>query len=126
MTLPPMNLRSKGKEYENVALNYLERNGLALVDRNYRTTRGEIDLVMRENETLVFVEVRYRARSRFGGGLESIDLHKRRKLVAAARHFLQKTRLDRRMNCRFDVISCDDQTPAQITWVPRAFTADEV
>lgn len=119
-------MRDKGTAYEDVALSHLERQGLRLVERNYRTKRGEIDLIMRQDETLVFVEVRYRAPNRYGTGLDSIDRHKRRKIVWAAQHYLQRTRLDRQMACRFDVIAVDGQSPENLTWLPRAFTADDI
>lgn len=119
-------MRDKGAAYEDVALSYLQRHGLELMERNYRTNRGEIDLIMRQDETVVFVEVRYRAPSRYGGGLESIDRKKRRRIVCAAEHYLQRTRLARHMNCRFDVVALNGPTPENLSWLPRAFTADDI
>lgn len=73
---------------EGVARRYLEARGYRLLTQNYRTRRGEIDLVMRHGGTLVFVEVRQRSRSDYGGPAESIGARKRRRLRLAAQHYL--------------------------------------
>ena len=107
-----------GAEAEHDAARFLERHGLAIVARNYRTRFGEIDLVARDGETLVFVEVRLRSSERFGGGAESIGGHKRRRIVAAARQYL--TRLRPEPPCRFDVVTLDRGAPE---WLRGAFDA---
>ena len=103
---------------ENDAARFLERNGLAIVARNYRTRCGEIDLVARDGETLVFVEVRLRTDARFGGAVESIGAAKRRRIVAAALHYLMGLRPQPR--CRFDVVTLDHGEPE---WLRAAFDA---
>jgi putative endonuclease len=101
---------------ENAAERLLARHGLEIVARNYRTRLGEIDLIAREGATLVFVEVRSRASDRFGGAIESITAAKRRRIVAAARHFLST--LTREPPCRFDVVTLEAGEPA---WLRGAF-----
>ena len=93
-----------------------------LVSRNYRCRRGEIDLVMRDADTLVFVEVRRRTNRTFGGGVDSVDLRKRARLVAAAEYYLMANRAGDDPPCRFDVVAIDG--PARrvtINWVRDAF-----
>lgn len=108
---------SVGDEKERLACAYLQRHGLRLVERNYRCRRGEIDLIMRDATTLIFVEVRFRASPRFGTPAETVDLHKQRRISAAAAHYLQHHSTSR--PCRFDVlaISGDDR----IDWIRDAF-----
>ena len=101
---------------EDAAERLLTRHGLEIITRNYRTRQGEIDLIAREGATLVFVEVRSRASGRFGGAIESITAAKRRRIVAAARHFLSK--LTREPPCRFDVVTLEAGEPA---WLRGAF-----
>ena len=92
------------------------RGGLEIVARNYRTRFGEIDLIARDGETLVFVEVRLRSSDRFGGAAASVDGHKRARIISAAQHFL--SRLGRNPPCRFDVVTLDGGSP---TWIRAAF-----
>jgi putative endonuclease len=113
--------QAAGGAAEEAAARFLERNGLAIVARNYRTRHGEIDLVAREGATLVFVEVRMRSSERFGGGAESIGWRKRSRIEAAARHYLM--RLRREPPCRFDVVTLDGGIPV---WIRGAFEAREV
>ena len=92
--------------------------------RNYRCRRGEIDLVMRDTETLVFVEVRRRTNQAFGGGLASVDARKRSRLVAAAEHYIMMKRIGDERPCRFDVVAIDGRFPhTTINWVRNAFDA---
>ncbi|MEA3278839.1 MAG: YraN family protein [Pseudomonadota bacterium] len=103
-----------------MACAYLERRGLRLVQRNYRCRRGEIDLVMRDTGTLAFVEVRYRANMRFGTPAETVDIHKQRRLTAAAAHYLQHQPTT--LPCRFDVIAISGDN--RIDWIRDAFNAE--
>ena len=108
---------------EELALAHLLAQDLRLVARNYRCKLGEIDLVMLDGETLVLVEVRYRATSDYGGAAASITWEKQRKLVKTAEHLLMKRAELRRHPARFDVIAitnvADDTT---IEWIRSAFT----
>lgn len=110
----------RGAWAEELALRFLLDRGLALVTRNYRSRRGEIDLVMREGEALVFVEVRYRRNGAFGAGAETVDWRKRSRLAASAAHFLHTHPGASRLPCRFDVVSVDGADPA-VQWVRAAF-----
>ena len=107
----------RGFEAEEMAFEYLLRQGLTAVERNYRCRLGEIDLIMRDGNTLVFVEVRMRASTDFGGAIESIDARKQRKLLSAARHYIGA--LGKIPECRFDVVLLNGDS--HIDWIPNAF-----
>ncbi len=110
--------RLSGAEAEALAGGHLERAGLRTLVRNYRCPQGEIDLVMDDRGTLVFVEVRYRHTPGFGSAAESVDRRKQQRLVAAARHYLAALRADR--PCRFDVVAMTG-TPPRFEWIRNAF-----
>ncbi len=74
-------MNNLGQQYEQLALQYLQQQGLKLVQQNFHCKTGEIDLVMREGATLVFVEVKYRASSAFGGALAAVSFSKQQKLL---------------------------------------------
>ena len=114
--------RRIGAEQERRARGYLERAGLRWVASNVRFRGGEIDLIMRDVDCWVFVEVRYRRDARFGGALASITRQKQQKLLRAAALWLaaRGTSFDT-VNCRFDIIAI---TGAQLEWLPDAFNAD--
>ena len=113
--------QAAGGAAEEAAARFLERQGLAIVARNYRTRLGEIDLVARDGATLVFVEVRMRSSDRFGGGAESIGWRKRSRIEAAARQYL--SRLHREPPCRFDVVTLegDAMQGFRVEWIRDAF-----
>lgn len=123
MTLAP-HLR-RGVEAEAAARTYLEARGLRTVTRNFRTPRGELDLVMRDGETLVFVEVRYRATRAFGLAQETIDYRKQSKLVMAAQYYLRTRPREAGRPCRFDVVALHGRTAddvhGDIEWLKNAF-----
>jgi putative endonuclease len=104
-----------GARAEELAAGYLVARGLTIVTSNFRRHRGEIDIVARDGETLVFVEVRLRRHASFGGAAESITAAKRARLVAAAGLYL--ARLARTPPCRFDAVLLDALDPARIRWV---------
>ncbi len=107
----------RGEAAEARALEWLRRRGLEPVARNYRCRGGEIDLVMRDGETLVFVEVRYRSHRGFGTAAESVDARKQQRLRRAASHYLQ--RLPSPPPCRFDIVGID--ADERIDWIRNAF-----
>ncbi len=109
---------SEGAQAEKLAAQYLQQNGLALVQQNYRCRYGEIDLIMQDGSTLVFVEVRLRSRGDFGGAAASIDFAKQAKLVRSAQHYLSALR--KTPPCRFDACSCATDS-AGIEWLKNAF-----
>ena len=124
---PSLDRRARGDAVETAALGFLQRHGLRLLARNAQARGGELDLVMLDGETLVFVEVRYRATSAFGGGAASVDAGKRRKLVRAAQAFLLRHPQHADTPCRFDVIDAagDPATP-RIEWLKDAVRADDI
>lgn len=114
----------QGQKAEALAEEFLQSQGLRPRQRNYRCKTGEIDLIMTQDETLVFVEVRLRANALFASAAESVDARKQHKLLRAAQHYLLQHRLTDKVQCRFDVIAFDrGLDPAGITWLPNAFGA---
>ena len=112
----------RGAAAERRAGAWLRRRGLHALDANYRCRAGEIDLVMRDGDTLVFVEVRYRSRDSFGGGAESVDRAKQRRLIRAASRYLQQHPRWANAVCRFDVVSLSgDEGNPKIEWIRHAF-----
>ena len=123
----PRSRAESGQTAEDLALQYLQQQGLTLVERNYRVAAGprsrggEIDLVMHDRDgTLVFVEVRTRLGLSHGGAAASVTSTKQRRLIFAARHYL--VRLATPPPCRFDVLALDGE---HIDWLRAAFDADQ-
>lgn len=114
-----LNHISSGFTSEKEACNFLKAKGLQLITKNYRCRYGEIDLIMQENDVLVFVEVRLRSHMSYGNALESIDSRKQQKLLKSAMHYLQKHHLLDEVDCRFDVIGFSNNT---IEWIKDAFS----
>lgn len=114
--------RAIGLAAESQAQGYLERQGLKLLTRNYRCPHGELDLIMTDGRSTVFVEVRLRRNRRFGSGADSIDARKQGKLTAAALHYLQRHPVQAQRPARFDVISIGaGDNDAAIDWITDAF-----
>ena len=111
-----------GDAAESAALQYLTAQGLHLLERNFRTPGrggGEIDLIMREPDgTVVFIEVRQRKTTRYGGAAASVGYSKQRRIIFAARHYV--CRLSQEPSCRFDVVV---QESGAIEWIKAAFDA---
>jgi len=102
--------RKQGQQAEKTACKYLEAKGLELYHTNYCCRHGEIDLIMGDSSTLVFVEVRYRSSSRFGSGAETIDRRKQMRIIAAAAHYPQMKPEQARRPARFDVVVMQQRT----------------
>lgn len=122
--------KRRGNAAESAACEHLRRSGLRQVAANASFRCGELDLVMLDgrgrDETLVFVEVRYRRGAGFGGGAASIDAFKRRKLVRAAQLFLLAHPRHAALPCRFDVVEADgDPARPRLTWIRDAFRVDD-
>jgi putative endonuclease len=116
---PSLSRYNKGQYYEQQARSFLEQQGLLFVSANYRCRQGEIDLIMREHQTLVFVEVRYRASRDYGGALSSVTPAKQQKIRHTARYFLLNQQINEaHQACRFDIVSYDD---GQCNWLKNAF-----
>lgn len=99
-----MNKRTLGARQEAQAAAYLEGCGMQILERNFRTRTGEIDLIARDGETLVFVEVKYRADSAMGYAAEAVDARKRQRIIRTARYYLTGHGCGADTPCRFDVI----------------------
>ncbi len=106
-----------GARAEQLAAQYLQSNGLRLVQSNFRCRFGEIDLILRDGETLIFAEVRQRSRGDFGGAAASIDAHKQRRLILTAQQYLAS--LPRIPPCRFDAVLLD--AADNVEWIKSAF-----
>lgn len=118
--------RQRGARVEHAAREHLLRAGLREITRNANYRGGELDLVMRDRDCVVFVEVRYRSHAGFGDGAASVDSRKRRKIILAARLFLAAHRDLRDAPCRFDVIAADgDPAAPRLEWLRDAFRADD-
>jgi putative endonuclease len=105
-----------GDDAERAAERYLITHGLSLVERNFRTRFGEIDLIMRDGDALVFIEVRLRKNDDFGGAAASIGTHKQRRIAAAAQQYIAALRNP--PPCRFDAVL---MMGAKIEWLKDAF-----
>ncbi|MDM8566619.1 YraN family protein [Candidatus Halobeggiatoa sp. HSG11] len=111
-----------GQWAEELAHQYLCKQGLLPVERNYRCKTGEIDLIMLDGKILVFVEVRYRKNQRYGGSMASIDIRKQQKILTVATSYLQKYG---DQQCRFDVVLVDGVVEKpQLNWIADAFRAE--
>ncbi|MDG1096386.1 MAG: YraN family protein [Methylophilaceae bacterium] len=115
-----INKNNTGLQAEQMAATFLINSGLSLAAQNYHSRFGEIDLIMQEAETLVFIEVRLWSSNQFGGAAESITRHKQQKLIATAQYFLQ-TQPNR--PCRFDAILMNKTNFQDIEWPRNAFDA---
>ena len=115
----------RGRLWESRAATYLERHGLAILARGYRCRLGELDLVCREDRQLVIVEVRARSRGALCSAIDSIDTHKRRRIVQATRHLLVRHAEWQTAIIRFDVVAFEaiDTPEPQIRWIQNAFDA---
>ena len=111
-------MNERGGDAEAMAAAFLEQQGLKVIERNYRCRLGEIDVVARDGATTVFVEVRRRRSSAFGGAAASITSAKRLKLLKAARHYMSRLRV--LPQCRFDALLIEGEPP-RIEWIRDAF-----
>lgn len=116
-----------GKAQESKAARYLASQGLKLLCRNYRSRHGEIDLIMADSNTLVFVEVRYRRSEQFGGAINSVTAAKQKRIRLTAAHYLQSHPRLQTSICRFDVIGLAPapraavNTQLRFDWIKSAF-----
>lgn len=116
------NKQQKGEQAEQQAHDFLQSKGFSLLQKNYRCYFGEIDLIMQDQEDIVFVEVRSRYRMDFGNATDSIDKNKQRKIIKTATHFLQLKGWLYKVNSRFDVIAIHSAaSKMQLEWYKNAF-----
>ena len=118
--------RTVGSDAERIAERFLRRNGLIRLTRNFRCRLGEIDLIMRDGNCLVFVEVRFRSRSAFVRAGDSIDLHKQHKLIRTAALFVRQRPQYADSVMRFDVVAIDADRGGKknVEWIKDAFRPD--
>ncbi len=118
--------RNLGLIYEHMACEYLKKNGLILLETNFQAKTGEIDLIMKDTKSLIFVEVKYRHLKYFGSSEDAVNLSKQKKLIRTAKLYLQKKNLFDKIPCRFDVVAIsgekDPENP-EIQWIKDAFEA---
>lgn len=100
-----MNRRAIGKKYEEIAIALLEEQGYHILEKNYSNTYGEIDIVAKEQDTLVFVEVKYRSSGSYGDALEAVDWKKQKRICRSALYYCSKKHGNLEIPCRFDVIA---------------------
>ena len=114
--------REQGQKVERFALDFLKHNKLRLIEQNYHSRYGEIDLIMLHQDCLVFIEVRYRKDINYGSGAETVDYNKQQKIIKTAQVFLQNKKKYQQLNCRFDVVSVTlDNDNLQADWLKDAF-----
>ena len=113
-----INKNNAGAAAEQLAATFLTQKGLKLVAQNYHCRFGEIDLIMKEGNTLIFVEVRLRSNDSFGSAAMSITKQKQQKLIATAQHYLQS---HQDCACRFDAVLMDKVHLNHIEWLRNAF-----
>jgi len=118
-----------GQAAEAAAESFLRQKGLKTLQRNFRCRMGEIDLIMRDADCLVFTEVRFRRPGQHGSGAESITHAKRRKLITCAAWYLRSKNISSHQACRFDVVSVGQTNGAgesqfEFDWIQNAFQAD--
>lgn len=112
------NSRKIGNLYERKAAEYLEKQGLTILERNYRCRQGEIDLIAQDKGYLVFVEVKYRSGKSAGDSLEAVDQRKQKVISEVARYYLAVKCHSSEIPCRFDVIGIDGE---RSSWIKNAF-----
>ena len=119
------NSRATGNHGEKLALDYLVKQGLIRIEQNVSSRYGEIDIIMRDDDEWVFVQVRLRQSQTFGGGLESVTRSKQRKLINTAENYIQKHHKTHFDSCRFDIIEISGKlNQPHINWIKDAFWAD--
>ncbi len=116
------NLKTVGSRYEQEAAAFLSKSGLTVIEQNYRCRAGEIDIIAREGQTLVFCEVKYRYDSGAGDPAAAVDGRKQQTIFRVAQWYMQKCRLPEDTPCRFDVIAMTGVgEDLKIRWIPNAF-----
>lgn len=119
---PPTDRQELGKNAETLACNHLKRKGFDIVSRNYRALRGEVDIICKDRDDWVFVEVKARSSNRFGGAAAAIPRSKQEQVAKVASHYLMANGLYGEVACRFDVVLVDAGTrPYRVTHIPNAF-----
>lgn len=111
-----MNKREIGSFYENEVCDFLVSKGIEIIDRNYFCKFGEVDIIGREGDTLIFFEVKYRSSNRYGNPLEAIDIRKQKRIINCARFYTAYKYAD--LFIRFDAVGVIGK---EIEWIKNAF-----
>lgn len=115
--------RAQGSQHEALAQKELEKQGYKIICCNFQCKLGEIDIIAQHDNCLIFVEVRYRQSSLFGGAALSVDRKKQKKIIRAASLYLQQNNLTNQIPCRFDVFAIQG-SQGSFNWIENAFSAD--
>ena len=116
-----MNSNIIGSQQEKKALNFLKSKGLKLIKQNFNTKYGEIDIIMRDHNQIIFIEVKYRKSSLYGEASEMVTYSKQKKIINTSTCFLKKYNLYDKIPIRFDVISINNNPTSPIEWIQNAF-----
>lgn len=115
-------MRFIGNKIEDLAKQFLIEHSQQLIQQNFYSRFGEIDLIMRDGDTICFVEVRHRKSDKYGSAAESITLSKQKKIQKTALYFIQKNPKYQAFNYRFDVmLSQGSQSDIEFEWIKSAF-----
>lgn len=114
-----MNQRERGGRFEEKAAAYLQGQGIQVLERNFRCRIGEIDLIAKEGDYFLFVEVKYRSSGRYGQPEEAVNPRKQKKICQVAQVYLMRRGLPEETYCRFDVVAVDGS--GRITYFRNAF-----
>jgi putative endonuclease len=118
------NKREFGAELEAFAAKQMQAKGCKIIETNYLCKLGEIDIILQDKGTLVFVEVRYRKQNKFGGAIASVDSKKQKKIIKTASLYLQSKNLTDKIACRFDVFAIQgNYSNLSYNWIKDAFAA---
>ncbi|MBQ7944992.1 MAG: YraN family protein [Lachnospiraceae bacterium] len=112
------NNRTIGAEYEERAVAYLEQQGMQILERNFRSRKGEIDIIAKDGEYTVFVEVKYRSSEQKGAPSEAVTLAKQKTICRVADFYRMKHGLGEFAPIRYDVVACSKD---EVMWYPNAF-----
>lgn len=118
-----LNKRVQGEYFENLALNFLEKEGFSLLEKNFYCKYGEIDIILRKSDLIVFVEVKQRSSKNFGTGFDAISYTKQKKMYLTAQNFLYRNSLEN-FNFRFDAVVFDEKGSCH--WIKNIMWGDEI
>ena len=113
---------NKGRETEDACCAYLQKHGLKLIEKNFHCRHGEIDLIMKDNKTIVFIEVRYRKNNDYGGATESLTASKQKKVTSSAQAYIQNHSISEDVRIDFVAMTLDtSQQNYTFDWIKNAF-----
>lgn len=118
MRMERENKRALGGRFEELAAEYLTAKGLCIIEKNYRSRHGEIDLIARDGDYLVFAEVKYRRDDKMGDPAEAVGYYKQARIRETARYYLHRNRYGDDTPCRFDIVAILGE---EIRWIKNAF-----